>query len=143
MKDKQAIVKDFFNVYEECANTFDADLLVSLYADEFMGGGPDGATIGKNDATWYKAISQRKELFQSVGFQKASLLDVTQTWLDDHYVWAETKWHMDFKKKDGSAVQVAFGESYFLHVDETSAKAVFFIAHEDEAQTMRKLGLME
>ena len=73
MKEKQTIIKEFFNKYEEAANTFDADLLTSLYADAFIGGGPTGTMAGQNDDTWRKAISQRKALFQSIGFEKASL----------------------------------------------------------------------
>jgi len=68
---------------------------------------------------------------------------VTQTWLDDYFVWAKTKWHMTFKKKDGSIVNASFDESYFLYADKTSAKIVFFISHEDETQLMKDLGLIE
>jgi len=143
MKDKHELIKDFFNKYEESANTFDVDLTVSLYADTFMSGEANGVTVGKNDAGMREAMTQRKDRFQAIGFQKASLLDMEQTWLGDHYVWAKTKWRMDFTKKEGAAVHAIFDESYFLYVDGRSAKVVFFVAHKDELQTMKDLGLIK
>lgn len=142
MANKQTIVKKFFEKYEEAANTFDAELLTSLYADTFMSGGPAGTATGSGDEYLRKATPKRKALFQSIGFQKASLLDVAPTWLDDHYVLAKTKWRMDFKK-NGAIVEAFFDESYFLYADKGSAKAVFFISHEDETEVMRRLGLIE
>lgn len=42
-------VEEFFARYEEGANTFDPDLMCSLYTSEFMAGDPNGVSCGRND----------------------------------------------------------------------------------------------
>ncbi len=59
----------FFARYEEGANSFDPDLMSSLYLAEFMAGDPNGVSCGQNDQKLRDAIIQRKEFFQKIGFK--------------------------------------------------------------------------
>ena len=136
-----AVIENFFKAYEVGANTFDPDLIYSQYSKEFMGGGPDGVVVGKNE-DFRQAMPARKKLFETIGFKKATILKLTQTWLDDHYVLAKVHWQMDFQKKDGTEVKATFYDTYCLYVHEGKAKVVFFISHEDEQKVMKKLGLL-
>jgi hypothetical protein len=94
-------IQQFFARYEEGANTFDADLVCSLYTQEFMGADPGGVVCGRNDEGFRDVISARKAFFQQIGFRNAKVLDVKATALDDHYTMAKVYWHMLFEKDPG------------------------------------------
>jgi hypothetical protein len=137
-----AKIEDFFARYEEGANSFDPDLLSSLYTDEFMAGGPSGVSCGRNDQTLREAFSQRKELFQRIGFKRAKVLQVQATPLDDRYTMAKVHWHMTFEKEAGQALDFRFFITYFLYDPGTGPKAAFWISHDDEQRVMREAGLL-
>ena len=135
-------IQQFFARYEEGANTFDADLVCSLYTPEFMGADPGGASGGRNDDGLRSAISERKAFFQQIGFRSAKVLDVQATALDQHYTMAKVHWHMVFEKEPGQALNFKFFITYFLYDPGTGPKAVFWISHEDEQKVMREAGLI-
>ncbi|MGL6289780.1 MAG: hypothetical protein ACRC2H_03735 [Silanimonas sp.] len=135
-------IDDFFVRYEEGANTFDPDLMVSLYTAEFMAGDPNGVSCGRNDQSLRGAFVQRKAFFQSLGFQRAKVLRVHATPLDDRYTTAKVHWHMVFEKQPGSPLEFTFYVTYFLYDAGTGPKAAFWISHDDEQKVMREAGLL-
>jgi hypothetical protein len=107
-------IEHFFVRYEECANSFDPDLVCSQYTAEFMGGGPSGVMCGRNDESLRKAIAQRHALFQQIGFKRAKILSVKETPLDDRYTMAKVHWQMTFEKQPGHPLDFKFFITYFL-----------------------------
>jgi hypothetical protein len=73
--------EEFFDRYEEGANSFDPDLMASLYTAEFMAGDPNGVMCGRNDMALRDSFIRRKEFFQQIGFKRAKVLDVNATLL--------------------------------------------------------------
>lgn len=132
----------FFARYEEGSNSFDPDLMCSLYTAEFMGGGPGGVACGRNDQALREAIVQRRELFRQIGFKRAKVLGVDSTPLDAHYTMAKVHWHMTFEKQPGQPLDFRFFITYFLYDPGTGPKAAFWISHDDEQQVMREAGLI-
>lgn len=133
---------EFFARYEEGANSFDPDLVCSLYTAEFMAGGPDGVSCGRNDQALRNAFIQRKKLFQEIGFKRAKILHVDATPLDDKYTMAKVHWHMIFEKRPGHPLDFKFFITYFLYDPGTGPKAAFWISHDDEQRVMREAGLI-
>lgn len=137
-----AKIEEFFARYEEGANTFDPDLMVSLYTAEFMGGDPNGVSCGRNDQALRDAIIRRKEFFQQIGFKRAKILHVESTLLDDRYTMAKVHWHMTFEKQPGHPLDFRFHITYFLYDPGTGPKAAFWISHDDEQAVMKEAGLI-
>jgi hypothetical protein len=136
-------VEQFFARYEEGANSFDADLVISQFTDTFMGADPNGVVCIANDDKFREAIPQRKEFFKQIGFRSANVLDVAETPLDDRYTMAKVHWRMIFEKEAGKPQEFKFYITYFLFDPGTGPKVVFYISHEDEEKVMRQAGLIE
>jgi len=137
-----ARIEEFFARYEEGANSFDPDLVTSLYTAEFMAGDPNGVSCGRNDQALRNAFIRRKEFFQQIGFKRAKILQVEAKPLDDHYTMAKVHWQMTFEKRPGHPLDFKFFITYFLYDGGTGPKAAFWISHEDEQRVMREAGLI-
>ena len=137
-----ANIEEFFARYEEGANSFDPDLMCSLYTAEFMAGDPSGVSCGRNDQSLHNAFIQRKELFRKIGFKSAKILQVQATPLDERYTMAKVHWHMTFEKRPGHPLDFKFFITYFLYDPGTGPKAAFWISHDDEQRVMREAGLI-
>jgi hypothetical protein len=135
-------IEHFFARYEEGANSFDPDLVCSQYTAEFMGGGPSGVMCGRNDEGLRKAIFQRHALFRQIGFQRAKILSVEETPLDDRYTMAKVHWHMTFEKQPGHSLDFKFFLTYFLFDPGSGPKVVFWISHDDEQKILQEAGLI-
>ncbi len=135
-------IEQFFARYEEGANTFDPDIVVSQFTDSFMGADPNGVMCAANDETFRKAIPQRKEFFTEIGFRSAKVLDIEETPLDDRYTMAKVHWRMIFEKEEGHPREFKFYITYFLFDPGTGPKVVFYISHDDEQKIMREAGLI-
>lgn len=137
-----AKIEEFFARYEEGANSFDPEIMTSLYTLEFLAGDPNGVSSGRNDQALRDAFIQRKAFFQKIGFKRAKILHVEATPLDEKYTMAKVHWHMTFEKQLGHPLDFKFFITYFLYDTETGPKAAFWISHDDEQQVMREAGLI-
>lgn len=135
-------IQDFFARYEEGANTFNPDLMSSLYLSEFMGADPNGVACGKNDAAFKAAFGQRKAFFQQIGFRRAKVLGIEATALDLRYTMAKVHWQMSFEKDAGKPLDVRFFVTYILFDPGSGPQAAMWISHEDEQAVMRAAGLI-
>lgn len=135
-------LQSFFERYEEGANTFDPDLVVSEFAPSFMAADPNGAACANNDEEFRKAIPERKAMFEQIGFKSAKILSMEPTQLDERYTMAKVHWHMIFEKDKGHPLDFRFYITYFLFDDGKGPKVVFYISHEDEVKTMQEAGLI-
>jgi hypothetical protein len=135
-------IEDFFARYEEGANSFDPDLMSSLYTPEFMAGDPNGVSCGRNDQTLRDLFIQREEFLREIGFKRAEVLGVEETPLDEKYTMAKVHWHMTFEKESGRPLEFRFFVTYFLYDPGTGPKAAFWISHDDEQRVMREAGLL-
>ena len=135
-------IEEFFARYEEGSNSFDPDLMSSLYTAEFMAGDPNGVSCGRNDQALRQAFIDRKELFQKIGFKRARILHIEATPLDEKYTMAKVHWHMTFEKQHGHPLDFKFFITYFLYDQGTGPKAAFWISHDDEQRVMREAGLI-
>ncbi len=136
-------IEEFFRRYEEGANTFDPDLMKSLYTETFMGADPNGAACIQNDEKFREAIPQRKEFFRQIGFRSAKVLNIAETPLDDHYTMAKVHWQMIFEKDAGKPQEFKFYITYFLFDPGEGPQVAFYISHDDEQKIMRDAGLIE
>lgn len=137
-----AKIEAFFARYEEAANSFDPELLSSLYTAEFLAGDPNGVSCGRNDQALRDAFVQRKAFFRTIGFRRAKILHVQATPLDGKYTMAKVHWQMTFEKQPGHPLDFEFFITYVLYDAGTGPKAAFWISHDDEQRAMREAGLV-
>jgi hypothetical protein len=137
-----AKIKEFFARYEEGANSFDPDIMTSLYTVEFMAGDPNGVSCGRNDQALRNSFIQRKEFFQQIGFKRAKILHLETTPLNDNYTMVKVRWHMTFEKKSSVPLDFKFFITYFLYDPGTGPKVAFWISHDNEQRVMREAGLI-
>jgi hypothetical protein len=137
-----AKVEEFFARYEEGANSFDPNLMTSLYTADFLAGDPNGVSCGRNDQALRAAFIQRKEFFQKIGFKRAKILHVEATPLDENYTMAKVYWQMTFEKQPGHPLDFKFYITYFLYDSGAGPKAAFWISHDDEQRVMKEAGLI-
>lgn len=135
-------IEEFFARYEKGSNSFDPDLMSSLYTAEFMAGDPNGVSCGRNDQELRESFVKRKEFFQQIGFKRARILHVEATSLDEKYTMAKVHWHMTFEKQQGHPLDFKFFITYFLYDQGDGPKAAFWISHDDEQRVMREAGLI-
>lgn len=135
-------IEEFFARYEKGANSFDPDLMSSLYTAEFMAGDPNGVSCGRNDQTLRDAFTGRKEFFNQIGFKCARILHIETTSIDEKYTMAKVRWHMTFEKQPGHSLEFKFFITYFLYDPGDGPKAAFWISHDDEQHVMREAGLI-
>jgi hypothetical protein len=135
-------IEQFFARYEEGANSFDPDLVCSQYTAEFMAGGPTGVLCGRNDEALRAAMAQRHAFFRQIGFQRAEILSVEETPLDERYTMARVHWHMTFEKQPGHSIDFKFFLTYFLFDPGSGPRVAFWISHDDEQKTLREAGLI-
>ena len=135
-------IEQFFESYEEGANSFDVDLVTSQFTDSFMGADPNGVVCGPNDEKFREAIPQRKAFFQQIGFKSAKILDIDATPLDERYTMAKVHWHMVFEKEQGNLLDFKFFITYFLFDPGSGPKVAFYISHDDEQKVMKEAGLI-
>src|SRR5262245_59365419 len=107
-----------------------------------MGAGPGGVMCGRNDESLRAAIVQRQAFFKQIGFQRAKVLGVVETPLDDRYTMARVHWQMTFEKQPGQPLDFKFFLTYFLFDAGSGPKVVFWISHEDEQKVMQEAGLI-
>ena len=135
-------IEEFFAKYEEGANTFEPDLVVSQFADSFMGADPNGVICGVNDDKFREAIPLREKFFRQIGFRSAKVLEVAETPLDERYTMAKVLWRMVFEKEQGHVGEFEFYITYFLFDPGPGPKVVFYISHDDEQKVMQEAGLI-
>lgn len=135
-------IEQFFDRYEEGANTFDPDVVTSQFADSFMGADPNGVVCGENNEKFRRAIPQRKAFFLQIGFRSAKILSIDATPLDERYTMAKVHWQMVFEKEQGNPLDFKFFITYFLFDPGSGPRVVFYISHDDEQKVMKDAGLI-
>ena len=135
-------IEQFFTAYEEGANSFDPDLVTSLFTASIMGGDPNGVVCVQNDEGFRRAILERRAFFQQIGFRSAKVLGVAETPLDERYTMAKVQWHMVFEKPPGNPLDFKFFITYFLFDPGSGPKVAFYISHDDERKVMEESGLI-
>jgi len=134
-------VRAFVDDYEKGVNTSDPELVGSLYADEFMFGGPQGVrAVLKED--FLRVLTKQSGLFESAGWTASSVESIDETQLDDHYVLLGIGWRMSFEKPPGRRVGVQLATTYVLRQEGPRMRIVLQLDHQDFVKKVADLGLL-
>ncbi len=133
-----AATRQLFQDYERASDKLDIERQVDFFADTFISAGPTGATAQSREQ--FMAMShEAAEGYRSVGQTGAKILSMEESAISDHYSMVEIHWGVTFKKLGDKPVE--FDVTYFLQKTGPEPKIIMFVAHQDEDQAMKDLGI--
>ncbi len=133
-------IEQLFAGYEKAFSDLDFKKSASFFADTFISAGPKG-TIAQNKKEFEEKAEQASEFYKSVGQTSAKLLSMSETAISDAYTIVTIHWGVTFRKTGSEVVE--FDVSYLVQLTGEEPKIILFIAHQDEEEAMKKLGLTQ
>lgn len=130
-------IEKLFADYGKSFSALEMRRIAGLYAEQFVAAGPKGV-ISQGRAEFLSNADKAAEFYRSVGQESATLLSARETWFGPSYVMVAIHWGVRFKSLPDL---VEFDVSYLVQLTDEAPKIILFISHEDEQETMRKLGL--
>lgn len=132
--------KKLFEEYERAFNALDVEKQVPFFAEHFISAGPRGSIAQSRDE-FAKLAHQAVEYYRSVGQTSARILSMDETVISKEYSMVKVHWGATFKKTGEKVVE--FDVTYFIQNPDTNPKIIMFIAHQDEEQAMKDIGLLQ
>jgi hypothetical protein len=134
---KQEKLEKLFNQYEKAFDKLDLKAISELYGHTFISAGPTG-TIARNKEEASKMAEDAANFYRNIGQNSARILSKKFTPISNEYTMAVIHWAVTFEKTGDKPVE--FDVSYIVQETEEEPKIILFITHQDELQTMKKLG---
>jgi hypothetical protein len=128
-----------FKKYEQAFSALDVEKQVPMFAEHFISAGPKGSIAQSRDE-FAKMARQAAEYYKNAGQTSARILSMEETPISNEYSMVKTHWGATFKKTGDRLVE--FDVTYFIQDPITDPKIIMFIAHQDEQQAMKDLGLL-
>jgi hypothetical protein len=132
-------IAKLFADYGKSFDALEMRRVAGLYAEDFIAAGPGGVISQSRDA-FLENADKAAEFYRSVGQQSAEMLSARETWFGDKYVMVTVHWGVRFASLPDL---VEFDVSYLVQLTDAEPKIILFISHEDEQETMERLGLLK
>lgn len=136
---KDRSIKKLFAEYEKAFSALDVKKNVSFFAETFISAGPRGA-IAQSKAEFLKLADQAAAFYRSVGQESAEIISADEMRVSDHYSLVKVHWGARFSKTGDKLIE--FDVSYLVQKTGPEPRIILFIAHQDEEQAMKELGLL-
>jgi hypothetical protein len=134
-------IKKLFNEYEKAFSALDFKKNAEPFADTFISAGPKGV-IAQDKKEFLKLSQQAADFYKSVGQESARIMGMKETEISKEYSLVTIHWGVKFAKTGDNPVE--FDVSYLVqHLPDQDPQIILFIAHQDEEEAMKKLGLVE
>ena len=132
-------IEKLFIEYERAFNDLDVKKSAEFFADTFISAGPKG-TIAQNKKDFLKKADQASAFYRSVGQTSARIISKNIIPISDQYTMVTVHWGVTFRKTGDNLIE--FDVSYIIYQPEDEPSIILFIAHQDEQEAMKKLGLL-
>ncbi len=132
-------IEKLFIEYERAFNDLDVKKSAEFFADTFISAGPKG-TIAQNKKDFLKKADQASAFYRSVGQTSARIISKNIITISDQYTMVTVHWGATFRKTGDKLIE--FDVSYIVYQPEDEPSIILFIAHQDEQEAMKKLGLL-
>jgi Uncharacterized conserved protein len=133
-------VQRLFNGYEKAFAELDTKKNAEYFADTFISAGPRGA-ISQSKAEFLSMAHQAADFYRSVGQTSARILTLQEVPISDGYSLVKVHWGVTFRTTGDRLIE--FDVSYLLQLTGPEPRILLFIAHQDEEQAMKELGLLQ
>lgn len=132
-------IKRMFMEYEQAFRELDIEKGARFFADTFLSAGPRG-TITQSKAEYLQKASLAADFYRQVGQTSARIITADETPISANYSWVKVLWGVTFRKTGNKLVE--FDVSYFIQNTGDEPRIIMFIAHQDEEQAMKELGVL-
>jgi len=136
---KDESIKAIFAEYEKAFASLDFKKSAGFFDDTFISAGPRGV-IAQSKAEFIKLANEAADFYRQVGQTSAKIISADETPISNEYSMVKVHWGATFKKTRD--ILIEFDVSYFIFRSVPEPKIIMFIAHQDEQQAMRDLGLV-
>jgi hypothetical protein len=130
--------RKLFAEYEKAFSALDVEKQGPLFAEHFISAGPRGS-IAQNRDHFMQMARRVSEFYRKVGQTGTRILSMKETSISREYSLVHVHWGATFKKTGDTPVE--FDVTYILQKTGPEPKIIMFIAHQDEEQAMKDLGL--
>jgi hypothetical protein len=132
-------LKRLFDEYEKAFNALDVKKNAEFFTDAFISAGPKGS-IANSKTEFLQKAEQASAFYKSVGQSSARILSLEEIPISDQYSMVKVHWGVTFRKTGDRVIE--FDVSYLVQKIGPEPKIILFIAHQDEEEAMKELGLM-
>lgn len=132
-------LEKLFAAYEKAFNELDVKTNAAFFADTFISAGPRGI-IAQSKKDFLQKAEQASAFYKMVGQTSAKVISRNTIPISNEYAMVTVHWGVTFKKTGDELIE--FDVSYIVYQREDEPRIILFIAHQDEEQAMKKLGLL-
>lgn len=132
-------IKKLFTEYAAAFAALDFRKQAGFFADTFIMAGPHGV-VSENKSEFLKKASKAADFYKRVGQTSAKLISLHETPISDQFSLVKTHWGVTFQKTGDRLIE--FDVSYLVQTNGSEPKIILAIAHQDEQQAMKELGLL-
>lgn len=133
-------IKNLFHEYERAFSDLDFERQAKFFADAFIMAGPKGA-VSESKEAFLKNASRAADFYRSVGFTSAKIISLEETPISDQYSMVKIHWGVTFQKTGDKLTE--FDISYTVQKGPNAPKIILAIAHQDEEEAMKELGMKQ
>lgn len=131
-------LKDFMQAYAAAFDKLDVETQAELFSDVFLSAGPKGV-IAQSKRDFKAKAHEAGEMYRRLGQNSARILTMNEHQVSEGYSLVKVHWGVTFAKTGSKLIE--FDVSYLVDLTGPEPRILLFIAHQDEDEAMRELGL--
>jgi len=133
-------LRPFFEGFAASSTIGDLDALARLYAPSILVAGPNGAHA-VTSADLMRAIPERRQMLDSLGCRRTTLVSLDETALDGRYTLARAQWRWDFEPPGAVPTSLTLPSTFIVDRSGDAPRIVVYVMHQDLAAVLRQRGL--
>lgn len=131
----------FFLAMQRHLTATDASAIVGMFASQSLEASPSGTRLRQNDAVFRAAIEERLTYLLAAGMRDVKALEIEPTSLGADYCLVSVRWSVWCTPPGKPDFVDEFRVDYLVHTGKHRTEIAAVIAHDDDAELMRRLGL--
>ena len=132
-------LRPFFEAFAAKSTESDIEGLTRLYAPTILVAGPDGTHV-VTSADLLRAISKRKQLFESIGYRSTTLVGLHEIELDQRYMLARAEWQWQFEPGGAARDELTLPSTFIVERSSDGPRIVVYVMHQDVVGVLRDRG---
>ena len=145
---KRSRLIEFFEEFETSFNAAmvcDEDGVTAFaeaFADSFIAADPSGVRCGHNDDAFRQRLKDECRFYRQIGTRATRLEGIDTTPIDRHHVMARVHWLGEYRREDGTDINLRFDVVYFVRMVGDVVR-IFGYVTGDAVRALRENGLLD
>lgn len=141
MSGSEQPIVDLFLALQRCMTVADAPGIARLFAPQFLDASPGESRIRASDETFVTTMDERLAFLLLAGMRDVKALEIDPTPLGADYTLVRVRWSVWFTPAGRPDFVDEFLFDYLVHRRGDRIEIVASIAHDADAEIMRRIGL--